>query len=513
MVYKLATSVNGAHSMVYRFAKTMKSDIRIELDRESCKPLHRQVYDSLKRFIIDGELPPGTKMPSSRDLAAQLKIARSTAILAYDQLMADGYFQTLIGKGTYVSRELPTLVLRQRRRLIASVDVGKFHYALSAYGQYLSVQEEYAQEGPLLRSHSVAHDHFPLYEWKQLLLRRLRTVNSKAMEYPDDQGGYPPLRAAIAAYLSDSRGVSCAAEQVLITNGSQQALDLIARIHMQSGDLVGVEDPGYFLAKKCFAAYGAELVPIPVDNLGLMTQHVDLLEQPLKALYTTPSHQFPLGGTLPLSRRLVLLEWAQSTNTILIEDDYDSEFRFEGRPLSALQGLDTSGSVIYTGSFSKVLYPALRLAYMVVPKALMEIYTYAKRLTDHSSPVLPQMVLADFMENGLLQKHIVRMRSVYSNTRQLLIAQLQKYFGSQVSIIGENAGLHLTVSFQISGTEESILAAADVARIPLRSTKRTYLQATRVDKEFVLPYASLTENVIREGMARLATELQPTGSG
>lgn len=372
------------------------------------------------------------------------------------------------------------------------------------------MQKEYEREGPLLRSHSVAHVHFPLYEWKQLLFRRLRTINASTMDYPEDQAGYPPLRAAIAAYLSDSRGVSCSAAQVLITNGSQQALDLIARIHMQSGDLVGVEDPGYFLAKKCFAAYGAELVPIPVDNMGLMTQQVDLLERPLRALYTTPSHQFPLGCIMPLSRRLVLLEWAQTTNTILIEDDYDSEFRFEGRPLSALQGLDTSGSVIYMGSFSKVLYPALRLAYVVVPESLMAIYTYAKRLTDHSSPVLLQMVLADFMENGLLEKHIVKMRSVYGNARQLLIAQLQKHFGASVSIIGENAGLHLTVSFQLSFTEDDIIAAADAARIPLRSTGRTYLLATRPGNEFVLPYASLTENVIRDGIARLASELVAT---
>lgn len=506
MVYSLAKPGNSS-SIICGPAKSLNSEIRIELDRESCKPLYRQLYDVLKRFIIDGVLPPGTKMQSSRDLASQLEIARSTVIWAYDQLMADGYFQSLIGKGTYVSRDLPTLVLRQRHRLALNNNDRKFQYTLSTYGQYLSAQQEYGQEGPLLRTNSVAHDHFPLYEWKQLLFRRLRTINTTAMEYPDDQAGYPPLRAAIADYLSDSRGVSCTSQQVLITNGSQQALDLIARIHMQSGDSVGVEDPGYFLAKKCFASYGAELVPIPVDDMGLVTQHVDVLERPLKALYTTPSHQFPLGGTLPLSRRLVLLEWARATNTILIEDDYDSEFKFEGRPLSALQGLDTSGSVIYMGSFSKVLYPALRLAYVVVPRALMEIYTYAKRLSDHSSPMLPQMVLADFMEHGLLEKHIAKMRSVYGSTRQLLISQLQKYFGASASIIGENAGLHLTVSFELPCSEEAILAAAEAAQIPLRSTRRTYLQAIHPDKEFVLPYASLSENVIREGISRLAAEL------
>lgn len=482
----------------------MEIRINIQLDRNSGRPLYRQMYDELKRLIIEGELPPGYKMPSSRDIAKSLDIARSTATSAYDQLVADGFFQTYSGTGTFVSRELTDNGLKQRRP--AGTDSEKL-YPLSGYGQYLSGLKAFSQEGRLLRGGAVAFDDFPSHQWKQILLRRTRALNSSAMEYPDDASGYLPLRTAIANYLSNSRGVSCTSGQILITNGSQQALDIIARVHVQTSDKVGLEDPGYFLAQRCFAAYGADLVPLPVDNHGLITQQLDALEESPKVLYVTPSHQFPLGGTLPLSRRMVLLEWAQKTGTVLIEDDYDSEFRYGGRPLSALQGLDTAGSVIYTGSFSKVLYPSLRLGYIVVPQHLVPIYIWAKRLSDHFSPVLPQMVLADFIELGYLDKHIQKMRTLYGAKRQLLVSHIEKHFKDAVQIIGENAGLHLTVRFALPYTEEKILAAAEAAQVPFRSTKHTYIATPRPPLEFVLSYSNLSQTALNEGIAKFADAL------
>lgn len=489
----------------------MQKTLNLNLDRNSVRALHRQLYDELKRMIIDGELPPGFKMPSSRELSAQFKIARSTATSAYDQLLADGFFQTYSGTGTFVSRDLPAEALVRCQQPQARADDSSFSYELSDYGDFLSKQPDFTKRGRLLRGGAVAFDEFPIQDWKRLILRRTRALNSSTMEYPDDAAGYPPLKAAIAAYLSDARGVKCKSSQILITNGSQQAVDLIGRIHLRPGDRVALEDPGYFLAQKTFAAYGAELVPIPVDGSGLITQHLSSLDGPVKLLYTTPSHQFPLGGTLPLSRRLVLLEWAHNIGAVLVEDDYDSEFRFSGRPLSALQSLDQFGSVIYTGSFSKVLFPALRLAYIVVPEPLLDVYIWAKRLSDHFSPLLPQMVLSDFINEGLLQKHIDKMRTIYGAKRQLLISLLQQHFQDTIQIIGENAGLHLAVRFHIKADEQQILAAAEAAQLPFRTTESTYMKALRPSGEFVLSYSNLSPDAITEGVTRLAANLKTSG--
>lgn len=501
--------------------------LSIQLDRSSGRPLYRQLYDELKRLIIEGVLPPGHRMPSSRELSKELDISRSTATFAFDQLLADGFFQAYSGTGTFVSRELSNagLLKPQRPRSTASGTAASssahagstttgarsgnpdIPYTLSSYGIYLSKQKEFTQEARLLRGGAVSFDDFPTQVWKGILNRRTRALNSLSMEYPDDAAGYLPLRAAIACYLSDSRGVNCTSAQILITSGSQQALDLIARVHIRPGDNFALEDPGYFLAQRTFGAYGANLVPIPVDSSGLVTQQLDTLDQDIQALYVTPSHQFPLGGTLSLSRRMVLLEWAHRTGTILIEDDYDSEFRFGGRPLSALQGLDEDGSVIYTGSFSKVLFPSLRLGYIVVPPQLMPIYTWAKRLADHFSPALPQMVLADFIEEGHLEKHISKMRGIYGQKRQLLITHLQEKFGDKATIIGENAGLHLTARFHLPDGDAEILKAAETAQLPFRSTVHTYLASTRPPQEFVLSYSNLPDERIVDGIKIFADRL------
>lgn len=500
--------------------------LNIQLDRSSGRPLYRQLYDELKRLIIEGVLPPGHRMPSSRELSKELDISRSTATFAFDQLLADGFFQAYSGTGTFVSRELSDAGLLKPQRLRStpastlvsgttpgasggSGEAGNsdIPYTLSSYGEYLSKQKEFTQEARLLRGGAVSFDDFPTQVWKGIINRRTRALNSLSMEYPDDAAGYLPLRAAIASYLSNSRGVNCTSAQLLITSGSQQALDLIARVHVRPGDNFAVEDPGYFLAQRTFGAYGANLVPIPVDGNGLVTQQLDGLDKDIQALYVTPSHQFPLGGTLSLSRRMVLLEWAHRTGTILIEDDYDSEFRFGGRPLSALQGLDEAGSVIYTGSFSKVLFPSLRMGYIVVPPQLMPIYTWAKRLADHFSPVMPQMVLADFIEEGHLEKHIIKMRGIYGQKRQLLITHLQDAFGDNVTIIGENAGLHLTVRFHLPGTDADILKAAEAAQLPFRSTVHTYIASPRPPQEFVLSYSNLPDHSIVSGIKVFADRL------
>ncbi len=492
--------------------------LNIQLDRASGRPLYRQLYDELKRLIIEGVLPPGHRMPSSRELSKELDISRSTATFAFDQLLADGFFQAYSGTGTFVSRELSDagLLKPQRPRTQTSQQTGQsgngnsdtdIPYTLSDYGKYLSKQKEFTQEARLLRGGAVSFDDFPSQIWKGIINRRTRALNSLSMEYPDDAAGYLPLRAAIASYLSNSRGVNCTSAQILITSGSQQALDLVARVHVRPGDNFAVEDPGYFLAQRTFGAYGANLVPIPVDNNGLVTQQLDSLDKEIQALYVTPSHQFPLGGTLSLSRRMVLLEWAHRTHTILIEDDYDSEFRFGGRPLSALQGLDEGGSVIYTGSFSKVLFPSLRMGYIVVPPQLMPVYTWAKRLADHFSPVLPQMVLADFIEEGHLEKHINKMRGIYGQKRQLLITHLQEAFGDKATIIGENAGLHLTVRFHLPGGDAEILKAAEAAQLPFRSTVHTYIASPRPPQEFVLSYSNLPDHLLASGIKIFAERL------
>src|SRR5262249_12739673 len=270
---------------------------------------------------------------------------------------------------------------------------------------------------------------FPIRQWSRLLSRHCRAAHKDALSYVSDNLGYRPLREAIAAYLGRSRAVRCSPDDVFIVNGAQQALDLVARVLLDKGDRVALEEPGYPGARLLFQAHGAEIHPVRVDSQGLQTNRLSGLPAGVKLVYITPSHQFPLGMSLGLARRLELLAWAESEGVLIIEDDYDSEYRYAARPNPALQGLDRAGSVIYVGTFSKVMYPGLRIAYMAVPADLADVLSRAKWLADRQSPMLEQYALADFIESGWLERHIRRMRLLYGGRREATVAALDECFG------------------------------------------------------------------------------------
>ena len=312
-----------------------------------------------------------------------------------------------------------------------------------------------------------------------------------------------PLRKAIANYLARSRGVRCDAEQIIIINGSQQGLDLMTRLFVQPEDWVAVEEPGYISVRKCFLGQQAKIEPIPVDTKGLKIDVLNHCSQKFKLLYVTPSHQFPTGVILSFPRRLALLKWAQQTGTLILEDDYDSEFRYDESPIPALQSLDRNGSVVYIGSFSKILFPSLRIGYLVVPPALVPIVCQARWLCDRFTPLLEQYALTDFITEGHFERHIRRIRRFYNHRRQVLVKAINNYLGERATILGENAGIHLIVRLHTKLSESEIIQSANKVGVGMISLKPYYLLATTT-KEFIFGYSNLTELQLTEGVRKLA---------
>ncbi|MBI3650521.1 MAG: PLP-dependent aminotransferase family protein [Acidobacteria bacterium] len=489
-------------------------ELAITLHHQANAPLHRQLYDALRQLILAGRLTPGERVPSSRALALSLGVSRTTVTQSYDQLISEGYLQTAIGSGTKVCHQLPEELLRPapvKRTLKTATAKTRRQVRplrLSAYGNSLTDVEPFEPhetETPIhFKSGRPALDEFPLRLWRRLLLRHYRTSNARMLDYADNAQGYRPLRETLAGYISRSRAVNCEAEQIIIVNGSQQALDLITQVLIERGDTVALENPGYLGARRAFLAQGAKLLPIPVDDAGLAVEtlaaHSSINP---KVVYVTPSHQFPTGAVLSLPRRFELLKWAEHTEALIIEDDYDSEFRYSSRPIPALQGLADSHSVIYVGTFSKILFPALRVGYMVVPEPLTRVFARAKWLADRQTPIVEQRVLRDFIKEGHLERHLRRMRTLYDRRRQTLVRALQYHCGERVEILGENAGMHLMARVQVKMSDEEFVQAARQEGVGLVSARLYYLKNARRD-EFVLGYAGLSERKIQEGVRRLA---------
>lgn len=489
-------------------------ELAVNLNTNAPQPLHQQLYQELRRSILSGRLSAGQRIPSTRALAKSLGLSRATVTQSYEQLASEGYLQTAIGSGTTISAQLPDELLQAspvKPGLVKTARQAKPkacpQIKLSSYGtRVLEFAPEPAEPGLLFnfRYCRPAVDHFPIEEWRRLLLRHCRAGQHELLDYADGGKGDAQLRAAIAAYLARARAVNCTPEQVIIVNGSQQALHLCAQVLVERGETVAIEEPGYLGARHAFLTHGAHLHPVPVDEAGLQLE--GLPPQAAKLLYVTPSHQFPTGAVLSLPRRLELLAWAEQTGTLILEDDYDSEFRYGGRPIPSLQGLAQNASVIYIGTFSKVLFPALRIGYLVVPPALAEVFEKAKWLTDRHTPLLEQRALCDFITEGYLERHLRRMRTLYDQRRQKLVSALQTQFGERVTIMGANSGIHLMVRLQSKLSDVEVTQRAAAAGIGLINARIYYLGACRGD-EFVIGYAPLSERRIQEGIKRLAKAL------
>lgn len=490
-------------------------EIAVNLDQRASAPLHRQLYDELRCAILAGRLKPGGRVPSSRALAHSLGVSRATVTLSYEQLLSEGYLQAVVGSGTTVTEQLPDELLKTppaparnaRPQQTAKTPAPR----LSRYGQSLTDTVPFEPPEPELpinfKSGRPALAEFPLPQWRRLMLRHCRTGDGALLDYAADAQGYAPLRQAIANYLARARAVRCQPEQVIIVNGSQQALDLLTKVLLERGDAVALENPGYLGARRNFLAQGAKLLPVPVDEAGLVVEKLRRrAARKTKLVYVTPSHHFPTGATLTLARRLELLAWAAETGALVVEDDYDSEFRYCSRPIPALQGLGDSENVIYIGTFSKVLFPALRVGYLVVPSQLSHVFARAKWLADRQTPTLEQRVLADFIIEGHLERHLRRMRTLYDGRRQALVRALQTHFADRVTILGANAGMHLMIKLRGPFNDEEIVRRAAQVGVGLVSARMYYITQAPGD-EFVLGYANLSERRIQEGVRRLAKVL------
>ncbi len=482
-------------------------DFAIPLNPDATLPMYRQIYEGLRRKILAGKLSPGQRVPSTRTLSQHLGVSRNTVAQSYAQLLSEGYFQAIVGSGTFVCRQIPEdlstssppdQLLKQQNR------------ALSTYGESLIDFDPFLPPDPTapisFRYGRPALDEFPLAIWRQLLSRYCR-AHHDTLDYNPDLLGHRPLRQAIADYLERSRQVHCHPDHILIVSGSQQAIDLIARIFINRNDTVAIENPGYLGARQAFMAQGAELQPIAVDEAGIVVEAlVNLPIVPIKLLYVTPSHQFPQGAVMSLSRRLELLTWAEATGALIIEDDYDSEYRYGEHPIPALKELDKNNAVLYMGTFSKVLFPALRVGYLVLPPDLVRVFCHAKWLVDRQSPLLEQHVLADFIIEGHLERHIRKMRHLYDQRRQALVKALLHHFHQHVSIMGENAGMHLMIQLNLPLDDAEVISQAQQAGVGLTSASPYYIQDSRKG-QFILGYAELNEAQIKEGIDRLSQAL------
>jgi GntR family transcriptional regulator/MocR family aminotransferase len=483
-------------------------DLAVSLNRTSITPLYQQLAENIRHAVLEGRLKPNQKLPSSRSLAQSLNISRSTVTQSYEQLESEGYLETRIGSGTYICHQIPDDWLKsQQFEPINSKTENDS--TLSQFGNTLvSVKRLEVSEPDYeisFRYGNPAIAYFPIQQWRKLIARHC--VNfPDLLNYAADPAGYFPLRIAIADYLGRSRAVKCTPEQVIIVNGSQQALDLIARLTLNPGDWVAIEEPGYLGARHCFTAQSANLQPIPVNSEGLDVELLAKCDRPFKLIYVTPSHQFPTGVTLTLRQRIALLQWAQTTGTLIIEDDYDSEYRYEEQPIPALQGMDKSQSVIYVGTFSKTMFPSLRIGYLVVPPSWISPVSTAKWLCDRTTPLLEQYALTDWIAEGYFERHIRRMRQLYNRRRQVLIQALENYLGDKITILGANAGIHLMVKIETALSDEIMIQKAAAVGIGLISARGYYLQPQH-QGEFIFGYAQLEETQIKQGIWQLSQVL------
>src|SRR5437867_4667984 len=487
-------------------------ELAIHLDANRAQPLHKQLYQELRSSILNGRLGAGERIPSTRTLAKSLGLSRATVTQSYEQLTSEGYLQTVVGSGTSVSKQLPDELLRAAPVKASPQATPKPNgkIKLSGYGVRLANFAREPEEPNLLFNFKYcrpAVDHFPLQEWRRLLLRHCRAGEHEMLDYADGGKGYKPLREALARYLGRARAVYCGAEQIIIVNGSQQALQLSAQVLLDRGDLVALEEPGYLGARHAFLTHGARLHPVALDEAGIRLE--TLPARQARLLYVTPSHQFPTGAVLSLPRRLELLAWAEKTGTLILEDDYDSEFRYCGRPIPSLQGLAPRENVIYVGTFSKVLFPSLRIGYLVVPQVLAGTFERAKWLMDRHTPNLEQRALTDFINEGHLEHHLRRMRTLYDRRRQKLAGALQTHFGERVAILGENSGMHLMIRLRTPWSNEEVIRRATAAGVGMINARIYYLGQARAG-EFVMGYAPLSERKIQEGVRRLANALAMT---
>jgi GntR family transcriptional regulator/MocR family aminotransferase len=479
----------------------------IAVDRRAAEPLHKQIYDAYRAMIVERTLRAGQQIPSTRALAIELAISRIPVLSAYSQLLAEGYFEARVGAGTFVCSSLPEQVAPNDRRAIQST--GK-RSAYRPVAKRISLLPPY-QRLPWLRGlgpfsvSQPAYDQFPFQLWSSLVMRHCRNPHASALHYGPIMGS-EPLRDAICTYLRTARAVRCEPEQIMIVSGSQQALEISARVLLDPQSPVWMEEPGYWLTRNVLMAAGCRLVPVPVDSEGMDVATGIKLSRKARAAYVAPSHQYPLGATMSASRRLQLLEWARGSGSWIIEDDYDSEYRYASMPIASLQGLDHDSRVIYIGTFSKTLFPALRVGYAVIPKDLVGRFATVRYTIDIGPPQLYQAVLTDFITEGHFARHIRRMRLLYGERRTALVDSIRKQCGSLLEIHGSEAGMHLAVTLAKGFRDLELANRAAQDKLWLAPLSPAYL-TTSARQGFILGFGSTRAKEMPQAVSRLAALL------
>ena len=484
----------------------------VNLDPRAAAPLYRQLYERLRGQILAGRLDAGARLPSTRVLAGLLGVSRSTTALAYDLLLQEGYIESRVGDGTRVARlhaepgqpssARPTtpalfrhnIPLSRRGRLLADLP----------FPEDVAVQDAGADghQGNPFRISQPDIAHFPYATWARLVARRARHALPRVALYQHPHG-YLPLREAIAAHIGLTRGVSCTPEHIIITAGTQEALALLAQVVADPGDPVWLEDPGYTGARGALLAAGATLIPVPVDHEGLDVGAGRQLCPQARLAVVTPSHQFPTCVTMSLRRRLALLAWAREADAWIVEDDYDSEYRFGGRPLEALHGLDSEGRVLYVGTFSKVLFPSMRLGYLVAPSDLLPAVRAARRFVDIHPPILGQMALADFIAEGHFARHLRRMRPLYQARRDALAQALRGELGDLLDVVVPQAGLNLA-AWLPAGIDSRAIAARIAAQGLILPALSRFSRRPLERDGWLFGFASAAPEALRAGVHTLA---------
>ncbi|MFZ5935561.1 PLP-dependent aminotransferase family protein [Pseudomonas sp. HS6-2] len=489
----------------------------IVLDRR--RGLSQQLYQALRARVLDGRLSSGTRLPATRELANVLALSRNSVVRAYDQLYAEGYIESRVGDGTYVSR-LPKLStqLSTGLSLGLSTDLSTFS---SESTEVLSSNKLFSEPLERLKSNHLpppksgvprafrvgipAFDLFPFDVWAKLQAAFWRNPSPAQLGY-GDPAGEPVLRELIAAYLRRSRGLSCTAEQIVITSGAQQAISLCAQLLLQPGDGVAVENPGYRAAGHTFAVAGGKVTGVPVDEEGMDCQHLEQLKD-CRLAYVTPAHQYPTGVTMSLPRRLALLAWAERNDGWIIEDDYDGEYRYSGAPLTPLAALDHQGRVLYVGTFGKIAFPALRLGYLVLPPRLFQAFSQGRALAVRHSEVGTQCVMAEFMAQGHFQRHIRRMRKAALTRRNVLKAGWPVDVPGLAAMPEVAAGLHVKVDVDNFAREQELVARAEAVGVEVNPLSSYWLEDSEapVDKRagLVLGFAAVPEGEIAGSLLKL----------
>ena len=479
----------------------------INIDISKSEPLYRQIYNGIRQAILNRQLIAGMRLPSSRELAELTGVSRNTILNAFDQLIAEGYLETRLGAGTYVTANIqdtfhiapekpPTVIKKQTPRLLSPR--GQAYDRVAKSLSFTNIRNK----DNLFKIGVPDLNEVPFDLWAKITNKQIRHLPLANFE-DQHPAGYLPLRQAISDYLKSSRAVNCSPEQIIIVSGSQQALYIASMILADSEDTIWMENPGYDGAYGILQNTGGHIIPVPVDDDGLNVEIGEKIAPNARLIYTTPSHQFPLGVTMSLKRRFELLNFAESSSAWILEDDYDSEYRYEGHPLASLQGLDTSNRVIYIGTFSKVLFSGLRLGYAVVPPDLIDAFIIGRSIIDRYPPIIPQATLAEFIKDGHFIRHLRRMRKLYSKKKIMLENALNDYLPNEIEVQASAGGMHIV------GWLKGDIQSYEVAKYARKRNLFVQRVSNYEDNEstnrqgIVLGYTGTNITKIREGVLQL----------